>query len=311
MWQFQSTPSARRATFFQRVRHPGLSDFNPRPPRGGRRGLRLHTGLYGPISIHALREEGDNKKPESCSWAGDFNPRPPRGGRQTESLKACPALRFQSTPSARRATLFRIIREKAKIYFNPRPPRGGRHEVLKHYGYKPEISIHALREEGDQRVINVTADQNNFNPRPPRGGRHRRPAEPRRPCYFNPRPPRGGRLLVIHFGHCANAFQSTPSARRATGRPSAVAAPLAYFNPRPPRGGRPPRGCPTAGGDLFQSTPSARRATFKSYRCTVCGFYFNPRPPRGGRLDGRFARINAQNISIHALREEGDSSEIA
>ena len=57
-----------------------------------------------------------------------------------------------------------------------------------------------------------------------------------------------------------------------------------YFNPRPPRGGRPGgiRGCSLA--ILFQSTPSARRATdFTAYH--LANF----------------------DISIHALREEGDS----
>ena len=34
------------------------------------------------------------------------------------------------------------------------------------------ISIHALREEGDQKPKRHTADTCNFYPRPPRGGRH-------------------------------------------------------------------------------------------------------------------------------------------
>ena len=36
----------------------------------------------------------------------------------------------------------------------------------------------------------------------------------------------------------------------------------------------------------------------------MCNFY--PRPPRGGRLVDVVARIVADGISIHALREEGD-----
>ena len=79
-----------------------------------------------------------------------------------------------------------------------------------------DISIHALREEGDQRVINVTADQNNFYPRPPRGGR---PA-------------------IAAACKTTDEFLSTPSARRATALPPSV--PQGWFNfyPRPPRGGR-------------------------------------------------------------------------
>ena len=34
--------------------------------------------------------------------------------------------------------------------------------------------------------------------------------------------------------------------------------------------------------------------------------YFYPRPPRGGRRQARSGRQVAQDISIHALREEGD-----
>ena len=35
------------------------TDFNPRPPRGGRRGLSATTIRYTAISIHAPREGGD------------------------------------------------------------------------------------------------------------------------------------------------------------------------------------------------------------------------------------------------------------
>ena len=56
---FLSTPSARRAT---------------------------HTSLTGnghePISIHALREEGDAWMEQTDTEMKNFYPRPPRGGRQ-------------------------------------------------------------------------------------------------------------------------------------------------------------------------------------------------------------------------------------
>ena len=56
---FLSTPSARRATGHQAVNIMIAVDFYPRPPRGGRH-CRGRCGLQdGPISIHALREEGD------------------------------------------------------------------------------------------------------------------------------------------------------------------------------------------------------------------------------------------------------------
>ena len=56
----------------------------------------------------------------------------------------------------------------------------------------------------------------------------------------------------------------------------------------------------------FLSTPSARRATAFSATVTTAFANFYPRPPRGGRLDGRAALCGLVQISIHALREEGD-----
>ena len=37
------------------------------------------------------------------------------------------------------------------------------------------------------------------------------------------------------------------------------------------------------------------------------GLYFYPRPPRGGRPGAMAGRVCPTLISIHALREEGDS----
>ena len=79
------------------------TDFNPRPPRGGRRGLSATNIRYTAISIHAPREGGDFYMAALLTSLGisihapreggdgginypppykeDFNPRPPRGGR--------------------------------------------------------------------------------------------------------------------------------------------------------------------------------------------------------------------------------------
>ena len=40
-------------------RGPRIQDFNPRPPRGGRRGQRPAKRTQHEISIHAPREGGD------------------------------------------------------------------------------------------------------------------------------------------------------------------------------------------------------------------------------------------------------------
>ena len=146
--RFQSTPSARRATSLVSDRLTPVSYFNPRPPRGGRRGSS--PAMDGPlvfqstpsarratehqllgeepveISIHALREEGDTLRRCGSSLAS----------------------RFQSTPSARRATLTCCSSSSSSV-----------------------ISIHALREEGDKLPTATLPVCTDFNPRPPRGGR--------------------------------------------------------------------------------------------------------------------------------------------
>ena len=80
-------------------------------------------------------------------------------------------------------------------------------------------------------------------------------------------------------------FLSTPSARRATQQSYQIKWSRSDFYPRPPRGGRPrqPQAA-FAGHKQFLSTPSARRATLLMR--SVYLFL---------------------SISIHALREEGDS----
>ena len=125
--RFLSTPSARRAT---RCRPPWQcrgSYFYPRPPRGGRPSITrsIQTPLQK-ISIHALREEGDTGTTEKPAPYEDFYPRPPRGGRLIILMSHAVSYGFLSTPSARRATW----------------TFGGCAAGL-------NISIHALREEGD------------------------------------------------------------------------------------------------------------------------------------------------------------------
>ena len=55
--------------------------------------------------------------------------------------------------------------------FYPRPPRGGRHRALDSMMDKWDISIHALREEGDSCRRKSLFEGSDFYPRPPRGGR--------------------------------------------------------------------------------------------------------------------------------------------
>ena len=80
------------------------------------------------ISIHALREEGDSGLFSFSSGTNsNFYPRPPRGGRQPRTGW--------------------ILRHRGDFY--PRPPRGGRPGIVGLHCVAKNISIHALREEGD------------------------------------------------------------------------------------------------------------------------------------------------------------------
>ena len=146
---------------------------------------------------------------------------------------------------------------------------------------------------------------------------------------FYPRPPRGGRQKPLDYGILGVTFLSTPSARRATrcsfihelvekisihalreeGDSSTEEKTEAkkYFYPRPPRGGRLDEGGRYTYESIFLSTPSARRAT--PFQCHLRKLFFDfyPRPPRGGRPTSRDVQAWYLVISIHALREEGDS----
>ena len=152
---FLSTPSARRATLVLCI---SLKEAS--------------------ISIHALREEGD----QSC-FVEDvlhfyFYPRPPRGGRRGHSdncrlvdaisihalreegdlmmlCSSVSAILFLSTPSARRATIALVVLGDSPCNFYPRPPRGGRPFPADDEGCRKRISIHALREEGDTELYQI------------------------------------------------------------------------------------------------------------------------------------------------------------
>ena len=79
--QFLSTPSARRATPPLRLQgHPRPISIHALREEGDY--LFSKSPKYSSIiSIHALREEGDGKRAGQSSSLKNFYPRPPRGGR--------------------------------------------------------------------------------------------------------------------------------------------------------------------------------------------------------------------------------------
>ena len=201
--------------------------------------MKIWNEFFRDISIHALREEGDN-----------YN--------SAEAL----ANRI-SIHALREEGDFEVgVQILAKfISIHALREEGDFHGLLRGGG-DAVISIHALREEGDIAFAVFHLIQKNFYPRPPRGGR---PAQVFRHLYsfinFYPRPPRGGRrqllpatqgrnMISIHAlreeGDAKQAqcqlhrsiFLSTPSARRATSMWSVCRYRWRNFYPRPPRGGR-------------------------------------------------------------------------
>ena len=85
--------------------------------------------------------------------------------------------KFLSTPSARRATARTRCRVSRRGDFYPRPPRGGRPPERQRHHPGRQISIHALREEGDFPGGIPCRLRGHFYPRPPRGGRQQKQRE--------------------------------------------------------------------------------------------------------------------------------------
>ena len=191
--------------------------FYPRPPRGGRRMWSQISFHSMEISIHALREEGDQHA---------------RRQRRTAYI-SIHALREEGDwACGTRATTPR--------YFYPRPPRGGRLRASYSPPGPPRISIHALREEGDGvpeaivlhvRVISIHALREE-------GDSLSRASRRRFPISIHALREEGDALSVAASGG-ASSFLSTPSARRATWIWARPRARPRDFYPRPPRGGRP------------------------------------------------------------------------
>ena len=101
-----------------------------------------------------------------------------------------------------------------------------------------QISIHALRVEGDHLPLSFLHTVLYFYPRPPGGGRYTAYLSPVVVSNFYPRPPSGGRPRRRTWlsAHCP--FLSTPSGWRATRADNGGDFTARYFYPRPPGGGR-------------------------------------------------------------------------
>ena len=124
---FLSTPSARRATCALCSDSMAGGYFYPRPPRGGRL-MRMYILSSSSVFLSTPSARRATYILSDVGCIGlDFYPRPPRGGRQATRAHT-----------------------RMRVYFYPRPPRGGRLQNIMLRAGQIWISIHALREEGDQ-----------------------------------------------------------------------------------------------------------------------------------------------------------------
>ena len=178
--EFLSTPSARRATSITAATVASW-EFLSTPSARRATQTSKPESMSCKISIHALREEGDGGRRRFSHFPFYFYPRPPRGGRPA-------SIRTMATGAD----------------FYPRPPRGGRRFQPAALNQLTEISIHALREEGDCLQCVRQSVQFRFLSTPSA----RRATAARYGCCaasrnFYPRPPRGGRHCTGFNGRCA------------------------------------------------------------------------------------------------------------
>ena len=215
-----------------------------------------------------------------------FYPRPPRGGRHGGTNPPPATYRFLSTPSARRATADDVAPGAGLI----------------------EISIHALREEGDTMSCGTSTSWPRFlstpsarratsgvcavpvnllflsTPSARRATLVQPSAQPRVHISIHALREEGDFQLVRGF-NSQHKFLSTPSARRATAHRNRSTRCSARFLSTPSARRATQVIAVNLRTALFLSTPSARRATSPFFLVRTVGI-----------------------ISIHALREEGDGS---
>ena len=154
------------------LRHRKVKDFNPRSPRGERRGLSFYQSKHGRFQSTLPARGATAATTDSAAQEDDFNPRSPRGERRT-----CLHARYLHgsisihAPREGSDSMQSII-STCTSDFNPRSPRGERRGTRTHSqtrrrfqstlpargatrngqdlrGVRGCISIHAPREGSD------------------------------------------------------------------------------------------------------------------------------------------------------------------
>ena len=171
------------------------TNFNPRPPRGGRRADR--NGTINDVTFQSTSPaRGTTCNDTRPRLPGNhFNPRPPRGGRRDNLDCGSKLFLFQSTS----------------------PARGTTHSGVVVF-YRHKISIHVPREGDDHPAGSQCSSLQDFNPRPPRGGRRAVDDDPEQPLDISIHVPReGDDAPPSLLASASRIFQSTSPARGTTG----------------------------------------------------------------------------------------------
>ena len=248
-----------------------LRHFYPRPPGGGRpRPDNTQIDEKGFLSTPSgWRATADRLTISAARYEFLSTPSGWRATAITSTIGF--AARFLSTPSGWRATGHLMSSIRGDRFLST--PSGWRAtDAIESSVAVIEISIHALRVEGDRKALDVIERSRYFYPRPPGGGRR----------LNSFRSSRAG-LISIHAlrvegdSLCADHRAAIPAisihALRVEGDYRVVRRARRHqnFYPRPPGGGRPAMLFTSfLSQDLFLSTPSGWRATAKTDKVFVC-----------------------------------------
>ena len=170
LFQFLSTPSARRAT--------GESGVNVDQTKISIHALREEgdksNGRHeksGVISIHALREEGDNSAEAAANraWQISIHALREEGDGTVANYSKTKAISIHALREEGDVT--RAIKEQWPTYFYPRPPRGGRQSSSNLREHRVQFLSTPSARRATWCVRASRMSEFNFYPRPPRGGR--------------------------------------------------------------------------------------------------------------------------------------------
>jgi len=207
--------------------------------RGRQRTHRRYDGRY-PISIYALCEEDDVVDLPGLGHLVISTHALREEGDELAMARSASIKGFQSTPSGERSTTIQGDNPTYSAGFQSTLSTGRATAVLDIAGVVLQISIHALRVEGDTITPMILLSQSAFQSTPSGGRATELLKDDNVLAIVFQSTPSGGRAteLLKDDNVLAIVFQSTPSGGRATCFVVLSASEEADFNPRPPGGGR-------------------------------------------------------------------------